>query len=114
MDQFWQEEIRGYPHGGKGAAVWVVRRDGNDATSPLKILFTWATGRGRSQGLDQRPPLGALLKAMVERREEMSFQSNDTAFWVEPLLEKGQVRGCLGIWLQQRQTLFSPLFLVLR
>ena len=95
MHPFWQEEIRGYPHGGKGAAVWVVRRDGNDATSPLKILFTWATGKGRSQGLDQRPPLGTLLKAMVERREEMSYRAEDTALWVEPLLDKGQVRGCL-------------------
>jgi len=111
MDQFWQEEIRGYPHGGKGAAVWVVRRDGNDAISPLKILFTWATGRGRSQGLDQRPPLGALLKAMVERREEMSFQSNDTALWVEPLLEKGQVRGCLGIWFQADRAWRESIFL---
>ena len=111
MDQFWQEEIRGYPHGGKGAAVWVVRRDGNDATSPLKILFTWAVGRGLSQGMDQRPPLGALLKAMVERREEMSFQTDDTALWVEPLLEKGQVRGCLGIWFQADRTWREAIFL---
>ncbi len=111
MHEFWQEEIRGYPHGGKGAAVWVVRRDGNEATSPLKIMFTWATGRGRSQGLDQRPPLGALLKAMVERREEMSFRAEDTALWVEPLLEKGQVRGCLGIWFQAERNWREAIFL---
>lgn len=111
MDQFWQEEIRGYPHGGKGAAVWVVRRDGNVASSPLKILFTWATGRGRSHRLDQRPPLGALLKAMVERKEEMSFQADDTALWVEPLLEKGQVRGCLGIWFQADRYWREAIFL---
>jgi transcriptional regulator with AAA-type ATPase domain len=111
MDKFWQEEIRGYPHGGKGAAVWVVRRDGNDATSPLKILFTWATGRGRSYRLDQRPPLGAMLKAMVERREEMSYQADDTALWVEPLLERGQVRGCLGIWFQADRNWRESIFL---
>ncbi len=111
MHEFWQEEIRGYPHGGKGAAIWVVRRDGNEATSPLKILFTWATGRGRSQGLDQRPPLGALLKAMVERREEMSYRAEDTALWVEPLLEKGQVRGCLGIWFQAERNWREAIFL---
>jgi len=111
MKNFWCEEIRSYPHGGKGAAVWVVRRDGNDMTSPLNILFTWATGLGRSQSLDQRPPLGALLKAMVERREEMSFQSADTALWVEPLVERGQVRGCLGIWFQAEQPWRESIFL---
>ncbi len=111
MQRFWEEEIRGYPHGGKGAAVWVVRRDGNDASSPLKILFAWATGRGRSQGLAERPPLGTLLKAMVERREEMSFQAEDTALWVEPLLEQGQVRGCLGIWFQADRTWREAIFL---
>ncbi len=111
MHPFWQEEIRGYPHGGKGAAVWVVRRDGNDATSPLKILFTWATGKGRSQGLDQRPPLGTLVKAMVERREEMSYRAEDIALWVEPLLEKGQVRGCLGIWFQADRMWREAIFL---
>jgi DNA-binding NtrC family response regulator len=111
MHRFWQEEIRGYPHGGKGVAVWVVRRDGNDATSPLKILFTWATGKGREQGLDQRPPLGTLLKAMVEGREEMSFRAEDTAMWVEPLLEQGQVRGCLGIWFQAERVWREAIFL---
>jgi len=111
MQPFWQEEIRGYPHGGQGGAVWVVRRDGNEATSPLNILFAWATGLGRSKGLDQRPPLGALMKAMVERREEMSFQAEDTALWVEPLLEKGQVIGCLGIWFQAERTWREAIFL---
>ena len=111
MQKFWQEEIRSYPHGGKGAAVWVVRRDGQDLTSPLNILFTWATGLGRSRSLDQRPPLGALLKAMVERREEMSFQSADTALWVEPLVERGQVRGCLGIWFQAEKPWRESIFL---
>ncbi len=111
MQKFWQEEIRGYPYGGKGAAIWVVRRDGNDATSPLKILFTWSTGRGRSQGLDQRPPLGTLLKAMTEGREEMLFRSEDTALWVEPLLEKGRVTGCLGIWFQAESAWREAIFL---
>jgi len=111
MQRFWQEEIRGYPHGGKGAAVWVVRRDGNDMSSPLKILFAWATGLGRSQGLDQRPPLGTMLKAMVERREEMLFQAEDTALWVEPLLELGQVTGCLGIWFQADRNWREGIFL---
>ena len=48
MHRFWQEEIRGYPHGGKGAAVWVVRRDGNEATSPMKILFAWGRDNARA------------------------------------------------------------------
>ncbi|MEN8008132.1 MAG: sigma 54-interacting transcriptional regulator [Candidatus Krumholzibacteriota bacterium] len=111
MRKFWQEEIRSYPHGGTGAAVWVVRRDGSDLTSPLNILFSWATGRGRSQGLDQRPPLGALLKAMLERREELAFQSADTALWVEPLADRGQVRGCLAIWFQAEQPWRESIFL---
>ena len=111
MQKFWQEEIRGYPHGGKGAAVWVVRRDGNDAASPMKILFSWATGHGRSQGLDQRPPLGTLLKAMSLGREEMMFRSEDTALWVEPLLQKGEVAGCLGIWFQAERAWREAIFL---
>ena len=111
MQRFWQEEIRGFPHGGQGAAVWVVRRDGNDAASPLKILFTWAAGCGRAQGLDQRPPLGTLLKAMTERREEMTFKSEDTALWVEPLLEQGQVIGCLGVWFQAGPAWREAIFL---
>jgi transcriptional regulator with AAA-type ATPase domain len=111
MQKFWREEIRSYPHGGQGAAVWVVRRDGMDFNSPLNILFTWASGRGLAQGLDQRPPLGALLKAMVERREEMSFQSAETALWVEPLFEKGEVRGCLGIWFHADKPWRESIFL---
>jgi transcriptional regulator with AAA-type ATPase domain len=111
MQKFWQEEIRGYPHGGKGAAVWVVRRDGNGAASPLKILFTWATGQGRSQGMDQLPPLGTLLKAMAAGREEILFRSEDTALWVEPLMEKGRVTGCLGIWFQAERTWREAIFL---
>lgn len=111
MQKFWREEIRGYPHGGKGVAVWVVRRDGNNAASPLKILFTWAAGKGLEQGLDQRPPLGTLLKAMSERREEISFRSEDSALWVEPLLEQGQVRGCLGVWFQADPAWRESIFL---
>jgi len=111
MQKFWQEEIRGYPYGGRGAAVWVVRRDGNDVTSPLKILFTWATGQGLSQGLDQRPPLGTLLKAMAAGREEMLFRSEDTALWVEPLHEEGRVTGCLGIWFQAERAWREAIFL---
>lgn len=111
MDRFWQEEIRGYPHGGKGAAVWVVRRDGNEATSPMKILFAWATGQGRVLGLDQRPPLGTLLKAMVEGREEMSYRAEDIALWVEPLREQAQVKGCLGIWFQAERAWRESIFL---
>jgi len=111
MQRFWEEEIRGYPHGGKGAAVWVVRRDGNDVSSPLKILFAWATGRGHTQGLAQRPPLGTLLKAMVERREEMLFQTEGTALWVEPLLERGQAVGCLGVWFQADRSWREGIFL---
>jgi len=111
MDKFWNEEIRGFPHGGQGVAVWVVRRDGSDAASPLKILFTWAAGSGRMQGLDQRPPLGALLKAMNEQREEISYRTEDTALWVEPLFEEGRVRGCLGIWFQADQAWREAIFL---
>jgi DNA-binding NtrC family response regulator len=111
MDRFWEEEIRGFPHGGDGAAIWVVRRDGNDMASPLKILFTWATGRGRTLGLDQRPPLGTLLKAMLEGREEMSFRAEDTALWVEPLIARGQARGCLGVWFQAERSWRESIFL---
>jgi len=111
MHNFWQEEIRGYPHGGQGAAVWVVRRDSDDPGAPLNIIFSWATGLARSGGLDRKPPLGVLMKAMNEQREEIVFKQDDAAFWVEPLYDKGKVRGCLGIWFQANPVWREAIFL---
>lgn len=111
MKKFWDEEIRGYPHGGRGAAVWVVRRDGNDSASPLKVLFSWSSGCATSLGLEGRPPLGTLLKSMSAGREEISFRDEDTAVWVEPLFEEGQIRGCLGIWFQADKSWREAIFL---
>lgn len=111
MQNFWQEEIRGYPHGGQGAVVWVVRRGGDDPAAPLDIIFSWATGLGRSRGLDQRPPLGAILKSMNDGREEIVFKEDGAALWVEPLYEQGRVRGCLGIWFQADPVWRESIFL---
>jgi len=36
---FWDEELRAFPTGGRGAAVWVVRREGHDQTAPLRLLL---------------------------------------------------------------------------
>ncbi len=65
-DRFWSEEMRGFPHGGGAAAVWVVRRDSRDPMAPLTILFNWACGVARMQGMAERLPLGTFLKSMLD------------------------------------------------
>jgi transcriptional regulator with AAA-type ATPase domain len=109
--RFWQEEIRGFPHGGGAAAVWVVRRESSDPLAPLTVLFDWACGAGTSGNVAQRMPLSALLKSMVECREELVQKSRDTALWVEPLLARGEVCGCLGIWFQAKEPWRESIFL---
>ena len=93
--QFWEEEMRRFPHCDGGAAVWVVRRDGCETTSPLRQLFAWASGAARGSGLTARPPLGSFLKAMNERREELHQRDGRVALWIEPVTCGGRVRGCL-------------------
>ena len=97
---FWNEEMRNFPHGAQGVAFWVVRREGREPTSPLKILYTWATGQARIEGLAARPPLGSFLKAMSRRKEELAQWDNKNALWVEPLLNGARVQGCIGVWFQ--------------
>ena len=49
--RFWNEEMRAFPHGGTGAAVWVVRRDGPQAEAPLRVLFAWDSGTARDAAM---------------------------------------------------------------
>jgi len=109
--RFWQEEIRGFPHGGGAAAVWVVRRNSTDPAAPLTILFNWACGAAREQGMADRLPLGSLLKSMLQCREELIPKNRDGALWVEPLLIKGEARGCLGIWFEAVEPWRKSIFL---
>ena len=67
-ERFWREELRGFPHGGGAAAVWVVRRESADPTAPLTVLFNWACGAARNQGIAERLPLSTLLRSMLECR----------------------------------------------
>jgi len=109
--RFWDEEIRGFPHGGEGAAVWVVRRDGSHPGAPLRILCAWDTGTARDRGLATRPPLGVLLRSMEEAREELVRKGQDTALWVEPLHEGGRPRGCLAVWFEATEPWRENIFL---
>ncbi len=110
-ERFWAEEMRGFPHGGGDAAVWVVRRQSSDPRAPLTVLFNWACGEARRRGMAERLPLGTLLRAMVESREELVRKSRDSALWVEPLLSGGEVRGCLGIWFEAAEPWRESIFL---
>ncbi len=97
---FWNEEMRNFPHGADGVALWVVRREGPEPTSPLKILYAWATGKARLDGMAARPPLNSFLQAMARRKEELAHCKKDKALWVEPLINGSKVQGCIGVWFQ--------------
>jgi transcriptional regulator with AAA-type ATPase domain len=107
----WVEELRGFPMGGRGAAVWVVRRDGSESTAPLRLLLAWDCGQASSEAMASRPPLGSLLRAMGEDREELIRRGRDTALWVEPLRQRGAVVGCLGIWFDAEEPWREGIFL---
>ncbi len=108
---FWDEELRAFPHGGRGAAVWVVRREGHEASAPLKLLLAWESGQARRDGMAARPPLGSLLRAMADDREELIRRSRDAALWVEPLRREGQVAGCLAVWMDAAEPWSEGIFL---
>jgi len=110
-EEFWTEEIRNFPHGGGAAALWVVRRESTDPLAPLTVLFNWACGAARRQGMAERIPLSSLLKSMLERREALVNKTNDSALWVEPLMTRGEVKGCLGIWFQAEYKWRESIFL---
>ena len=53
---FWEEELRAFPTGGRGAAVWVVRRDGSDPAAPRLLT---GTGEDRRHLLHAARPMAA-------------------------------------------------------
>ena len=66
----WEETLRGLPHDGGAAAVWIVRREGDEKTAPLRMLCGW-TAHGGPAPL----PLGLVLRVLqsrepTEQREE--------------------------------------------
>ena len=108
---FWDEEMRSFPHGSDGVALWVVRREGQEQTAPLNVLYAWATGKARLNGMATRPPLSNFLKAMSIRKEEFESWDKGKALWVEPLVIGSKVRGCLGIWFQAKGPWREAVFL---
>ena len=109
--QFWDEEMRRFPHCTGGAAVWLVRRDGSEAAAPIQLLFGWASGAARGSGLAGRPPLGSFLKAMNSGQEELIQREGDVALWVEPLSCMGRTQGCLGVWFDAAEPWREAIFL---
>jgi hypothetical protein len=108
---FWDEEIGSFPHGGRGAAVWVVRRSGPDPAAPIKLLLSWASGQARTSGLAGQPPLGGLLRTMNQQREELVQLEDGVALWLEPLYNLGEVRGGLAIWFDAGEPWRESIFL---
>jgi len=109
--KFWDEEMRNFPHGSEGVALWVVRKEGRETEAPLKILFAWACGDARREGRAARPPLGAFLRVCQTGREELIPTPDAADLWVEPLLEDGRVMGCLGVWFEAEGRWREALFL---
>ncbi len=64
IEAVWHEEIRSFPYGGRGAALWVVYRPGEDAVSPLQLLCSWSVGEGVPELVRQNIPLGAMLRTV--------------------------------------------------
>ncbi len=66
----WEDLLRDLPRDGGPAAVWVVRREGEDPSAPLRQLCGWHGGGGPAP-----LPLGLILRALqsgapVEQLEE--------------------------------------------
>ncbi|MCP4292827.1 MAG: sigma-54-dependent Fis family transcriptional regulator [bacterium] len=95
---FWHEEMRNFPHGSEGVALWVVRQEGSEAGSPLNIVYAWATGKARQEGTASRPPLSSFLKAMNRGQEELVHWKEEVALWIEPLISDSTAHGCIGVW----------------
>lgn len=108
---FWTEELRTFPHGCRGAAVWVVRQRGDAHSHSLQMLFDWASGRALTEGRQEQPPLSTLLKAMDRGQEELLHRNQEEALWVEPLFHESRALGCLGIWFDAPEPWREAIFL---
>jgi len=109
--RFWQEEMRRFPHGGGGAALWVARVNGDRGATVLQMVYAWGGGRARDEGLVARPPLGAMLRAVSSAREELQNRDGDEALWLEPLLTGGRPHGCLAVWFDAAKAWRESVFL---
>ncbi len=109
--QFWDEEIRGFPYVGKAAAIWVMRRDSGGTEAPIRQLFGWAFGTAKEDGLAHRPPLNNFLKALAGGKEALSQRPDQSALWVEPIMVNGEAHGCLGIWFDASEPWRESVFL---
>lgn len=109
---FWREELRAFPHGCRGAAVWVVRRRNSEVhLHAVQMLLGWASGRALTDGLQDRPPMSTLLKAMERGQEELLHRTQEEALWVEPLFNDSRALGCLGIWFDAPEPWREAIFL---
>jgi len=109
--QFWDEEIRGFPYVGKAAAIWVMRKEKSGKDAPIRQLFGWAFGKAKSDGLACRPPLNNFLKAFAGGKEALSQRPDQSALWVEPIMLEGEAYGCLGIWFDASEPWREAVFL---
>ncbi len=109
--RFWHEEMRRFPHGGRGAALWLVRRSGPSPDAPLNMLYAWTAGEAGRQGMAARPPLGPMLRAMAEQQARLLPREDECALWVEPLDGGGRGGACLAVWFDAAEAWRETVFL---
>ena len=68
---FWDEELRAFPTGGRGAAVWVVRREGHDQTAPLRLLLAWDCGTAGRESMAARDRKSTRLNSSHQSTSRM-------------------------------------------
>ncbi len=108
---FWQEEIRSFPHGCRHSSLWVLRRDSFDPGAPLQLLFYHERGLVSGPGGSQVPPLGAVLRALNQNREALSFPGRESALWVEPIRIAGKPQAALALLFEADETWREGVFL---
>jgi transcriptional regulator with AAA-type ATPase domain len=94
--QLWEEHLRDVPRDGGPAAVWVVRREGEGQTAPLRLLCGWHAGHGPAP-----LPLGLILRALqtgeaAEQRDESRSRRPPLCRAV-PLHDPSGARGALVV-----------------
>ena len=85
MQTFWDEELRGFPHGGSGSRVWVVR-GGAHGDGALTLMLQHGWQPERSQTAPPTLPLGLLWRAAVDGEPAArSWRDGERAWQMETL-----------------------------
>ncbi len=94
--RIWEEELRSFPHGGRRAALWIVRCEGVGESAPLRLMCGWSAS-GQAAPL----PLSQMHRTVragvpVEVRSEARV-GGTTACLAWPLNDGERVAGVLAV-----------------